>query len=70
LPRACAQRICSIASAPETCTISTGASASSASAIARCVASRSTGCGRDTAWYFGAVRPSHTSLVARHIIAS
>ncbi|MNE53624.1 hypothetical protein D3C80_1483610 [compost metagenome] len=45
-----AQRICSTASRPDTCTISIGTSTSSARAMARWVASRSTSIGRDAAW--------------------
>ena len=45
----CAQRICSIASRPETCTIMIGTSTSSAWLMARCAASRSTISGRETA---------------------
>lgn len=56
-PHACARRIASIASAPETWTIGIGTSTSSEKAMARWVASRSTTFGRETAWKIGAVSP-------------
>ena len=61
-PAVCARRISSIASRLETCTITIGTSISSASEIARWVASRSTGIGRDVAWIIrrglaGALQP-------------
>ena len=47
-----------------------GWSTISASAIARCVASRSIIFGRDQAWYFGAVMPAASSASVRQLIAS
>ncbi|WP_407112930.1 hypothetical protein [Bradyrhizobium sp. LMG 9283] len=46
-PRCWAQRTCSIASRPETCTIMMGTPITSAWLMARCVASRSTAWGRE-----------------------
>ena len=50
-----------MASLAETCTRSIGTSKSSASEMARCVASRSTTNGRDAAWNFAAVMPFSSS---------
>ena len=47
-----------------------GTSRSSEKVMARCVASRSTGMGRDAAWYFGAVRLAAVSFSVSHAIAS
>jgi hypothetical protein len=69
-PRDWARRISSIASRPETWTISTGTSTSSESMIARCVASRSTGMGREAAWSLGAPRPAASSFSDSHAMQS
>ncbi len=47
-----------------------GTSTSSDSEIARCVASRSTGIGRDVAWKRGAVLPARSSRSVRKRMAS
>ena len=64
-PRRRARRISSSASPLETCTIVSGTPAISASVIARCTASRSTGTGRVVAWWNGPVRPVALGLVAQ-----
>jgi hypothetical protein len=68
--RACARAISSAASGHDTWKTWIGWFTNSASAMARCVASRSTTAGRDQAWYFGALRPSAISAAVRHLIAS
>lgn len=54
----------------DTWTIMTGTSTSSASEMARCVASRSTTMGREAAWKCGAVLPACSSRSVMKRMAS
>ncbi|MFB9972240.1 hypothetical protein ACFFMP_20710 [Pseudoroseomonas cervicalis] len=69
-PRALARAISAAASSQETWKICTGWSTSSASAMARCVASRSTTGGRDQACCSGSVSPAFSSAWMRQPMAS
>ena len=69
-PRYWARAISSAASAQLTWKTWIGWSTSSARAMARCVASRSTTGGRDQAWYFGAVMPCFSNSCGAPLIAS
>ncbi len=69
-PRAWARAISSAASAQDTWNTWIGWSTSSARAMARWVASRSTTGGRDQAWYFGAARPAASNASVRQAMAS